>query len=92
MVACETGADPVCLYYREAIIAVVAEILRGMQFQDEAAVRAMAVTLASRDDGERVVALALYDLRNLFEGNVSRYRLLHPQQFRRYLTFMANPL
>ncbi|HVK56404.1 MAG TPA: Fic family protein [Burkholderiales bacterium] len=67
--------DPIRLRYREAIISVVAEIVRGMQSPDEAAVRAVAVTLAPRESVAQVVALALDDLRNLHEGNVSRYRL-----------------
>jgi hypothetical protein len=67
--------DPIRLRYREAIIAVVAEIVRGLQSPSEAAVRAVAVTLAPQKDVERVIELALEDLRNLHEGNVSRYRL-----------------
>jgi hypothetical protein len=71
--------DPVRLRQREAIISVVAEIVRSMQSPDEAAVRAVAVTLALREDLDRVVELALDDLRNLHEGNVSRYRLRLPE-------------
>lgn len=67
--------DPVRLRYREALIAIVAEIVRGRQAPAEAAVRAVAVTLVPPQDLDLVVALAMDDLRNLHEGNVSRYRL-----------------
>jgi len=77
MVIRETVAepDPVRLRYREALIAIVAEIVRGQQVPSEAAVRAVVLTLVPPQDMGRVVALALADLRNLHEGNVSRYRL-----------------
>ena len=77
MVIRETVAepDPVRLRYREALIAIVAEIVRGRQVPSEAAVRAVVLTLVPPQDMDRVVALALADLRNLHEGNVSRYRL-----------------
>lgn len=67
--------DPVRLRYREALITVVAEIVRGKQPSGETAVRAIAATLVPQEDLERIIELALDDLRNLYEGNVSRYRL-----------------
>ncbi len=67
--------DPMRLRHREALITVVSEIVRGHQPPDEAAVRALAETLVPREDLERIIELALADLRNLHEGNVSRYRL-----------------
>ncbi|OFZ70771.1 MAG: cell filamentation protein Fic [Betaproteobacteria bacterium RBG_16_58_11] len=67
--------DPVRLRHREALIALVAEIVHGQQVPSEAAVRTVAATLVPQEDLERVIELALDDLRNLHEGNVSRYRL-----------------
>ncbi len=67
--------DPVRLRYREALIAIVAEIVRGRQTPGEAAVHAVAASLVSPPDLDRVIALVLEDLANLHEGNVSRYRL-----------------
>ena len=77
MVIRETVAepDPVRLRYREALIAIVAEIVRGRQARSEAAVRAMVAALVPPQDLDRIVALAMEDLANLHEGNVSRYRL-----------------
>src|SRR5665647_484259 len=67
--------DPVRLRYREALITVVSEIVRGQQSPSEAAVRVIAGPLVPREDLEPITELALVDLRNLHEGNVSRYRL-----------------
>jgi len=67
--------DPVRLRYREALIAVVAEIVRGQQPSGEAAVRAVAAALVPSEDLDKIIELALDDLRNLHEGNVTRYRL-----------------
>lgn len=67
--------DPVRLRHREALIAIVAEIARGQQMPGEAAVRAVAASLVPPQDLDRIVELALEDLANLHEGNVSRYRL-----------------
>jgi hypothetical protein len=67
--------DPLRLRYREAIIAIVAEIVRGQQAPSEATARAVATTLVPPQDLDRVTALALDDLTGLHEGNVSRYRL-----------------
>lgn len=67
--------DPVRLRYREALITVVGEIVRGQQPPGEAAVRAVAAPLVPQMDLDHIIELALSDLRNLHEGNVSRYRL-----------------
>lgn len=67
--------DPLRQRYREALITVVAEIVRNQQHPDTAVVRAVAATLVPQEDLEPIVDLALADLRNLHEGNVSRYRL-----------------
>ena len=67
--------DPVRLRYREALITVVSEIVRGQQPPGEAAVRAVAAALVPQEHLDQITELALADLRNLHEGNVSRYRL-----------------
>lgn len=67
--------DPMRLRYREVLIAVVGEIVRGHQRPEVAAVRALAETLVPQDDVGDVTELAMEDLKNLHEGNVSRYRL-----------------
>ena len=67
--------DPARLRHREALIAVVAEIVRGQQPPGEEAVRSTATNLVPSEDLDRIIELALDDLRNLYEGNVSRYRL-----------------
>ncbi len=67
--------DPIRLRQREALITIVAKIVRGQQTPIEAAVRAVAASLVLPQDLDRVVVLALEDLANLHEGNVSRYRL-----------------
>jgi hypothetical protein len=67
--------DPVRLRYREAIVTVVAEVVRGLQSPNKKTVRAAAATLVPRKDLNRVIELVLDDLRYLHDGNVSRYRL-----------------
>jgi hypothetical protein len=67
--------DPVRLRYREALITVVSEIVRGLKSSGADAVRIVAAPLVPREDLEPITELALVDLRNLHEGNVSRYRL-----------------
>jgi hypothetical protein len=55
---------------------IEAEIARHREgIGNEAAVRSTATNLVPSEDLERIVELALDDLRNLHEGNVSRYRL-----------------
>jgi hypothetical protein len=70
-----TEPDPVRLRHREALIAIVAEIVRGQQPPGEAAVRRVAASLVPAEELDPVVTLALEDLRSLHEGNVARYRL-----------------
>ncbi|PKO71209.1 MAG: cell filamentation protein Fic [Betaproteobacteria bacterium HGW-Betaproteobacteria-14] len=67
--------DPIRLRHREALIAIVAEIVRSQQAPSKAALRKLAESLVPAEDLDRVVALALEDLRNLHDGNVTRYRL-----------------
>jgi hypothetical protein len=67
--------DPVRLRYREALITVISEIVRGLKSPGAEPVRDLAATLVPREDLDQITELALADLRNLHEGNVSRYRL-----------------
>ena len=67
--------DPARLRYREALITVVSEIVRGQQHPSVAALREVAKSLVPDKDLDRVVEMAVDDLAHLHEGNVSRYRL-----------------
>jgi hypothetical protein len=67
--------DPIRLRYREVLIEVVSEIVRNQQLPDKQLVRGEAKSLVPPEDLEQVVDMALDDLRNLHEGNISRYRL-----------------
>lgn len=67
--------DPLRLRYREVLIAMVGDIVRGLKSPSAALVRAEVAPLVPREDLEQVTELALADLRQLHEGNVSRYRL-----------------
>ena len=67
--------DPVRLRYREALITVVSEIVRSLKSPGADAVHSVAAPLVPREDLESITELALADLRNLHDGNVSRYRL-----------------
>ncbi len=67
--------DPMRLRYREALVTVVGEIVRGRQHPSVAAVREVAKSLVPDKDLDRVVEMAVGDLAHLHEGNVSRYRL-----------------
>jgi hypothetical protein len=67
--------DPVRLRYREALITVVGEIVRGQQHPSVAALREVAKSLVPDKDLDRVVEMAVGELAHLHEGNVSRYRL-----------------
>ena len=67
--------DPLRLRYREALITVVSEIVRGLKTPGTKPVRDLAATLVPPEDLQQITELALADLRNLHEGNVSRYRL-----------------
>ena len=67
--------DPLRLRYREALVAVVSEIVRGLNLPNADVVRAEAAPRVPEEVLARITELALADLRNLHEGNVSRYRL-----------------
>jgi len=67
--------DPLRLRYREVLIAMVGDIVRGLKSPSAALVRAEVAPLVPGEDLEQVTELALADLRQLHEGNVSCYRL-----------------
>ena len=67
--------DPVRMRYREVLISVVSGIVRSGQAPDQGAVQALAAALVPPTDVEQITALAVADLRDLHDGNVSRYRL-----------------
>lgn len=67
--------DPLRLRYREVLIQVVADMVRSQQPRSEAVVGALLASLVTADDAPALTQLALDDLHNLHEGNVSRYRL-----------------
>lgn len=54
---------------------MVSEIVRGLKSPSADAVRVVVATLVPRENLDQITELALVDLRNLHEGNVSRYRL-----------------
>ena len=64
--------DPLRLRYREALITVVSELVRGLTTPGTKPVRDLAATLAPPEDLQQITELALAALRNLHEGNVSR--------------------
>lgn len=67
--------DPIRLRHREVLIGVVSEIVRGLQAPNAMNIRVLVASRVPPEDQNRVVKLALEDLRNLHEGNISRYRL-----------------
>jgi hypothetical protein len=67
--------DPIRLRHREVLIEVVSEIVQSLRPPDKQSVRDKVISLVPQEDLDRVVDIALDDLRNLHEGNISRYRL-----------------
>lgn len=67
--------DPLRLRYREELIAVISEIVRGMRCPDVKTVREVAAGRVPEKDLDGVVDMALADLATLHDGNISRYRL-----------------
>ena len=67
--------DPMRLLHREALISVVGDIVRDKQPPTEDNVRRLALRIVPESDLDPFVELACKDLRNLHEGNVSRYRI-----------------
>lgn len=75
--------DPVRLRNREELGEIVSSIVRDDLPIDEARVRELATPLASADDLEPLIAMALAELHGLHEGNLARFRL-RPSEFRRW--------
>ena len=73
--------DPIRLRNREQLVEIVNTIVRDDAAIDEVAVRAIAMPIASPEDAEAVVAMALAELHDLHEGNLARFRL-RPSEFR----------
>ncbi len=67
--------DPVRLRNREALSAVVADIVRSGKGITREGVRQRARELVKQDDLERFTEIAVQELINLHDGNVSRFRL-----------------
>src|SRR5258706_2508515 len=67
--------DPIRLRNREALSTVIAEIVRAGEPPTRQQVRRKARTLVHEADRDRFVEIALQELANLHEGNVSRFRL-----------------
>jgi len=67
--------DPLRLRYRDALVEVVAEVVRGLKPVDVRQIREMATPLVRREDLYAFVAMAFNDLMQLHEGNFARYRL-----------------
>lgn len=71
--------DPTRLRYRDALINVVGEIVRGRKPIDTRVIRELAAPLVKKDDLGEFVAMAFNDLHHLHEGNIVRYRLRLPE-------------
>jgi hypothetical protein len=67
--------DPVRQRYRESLVSVVSEIVRALQVPTPQTVRTVAGSLVPAEVLDRVVELALADLHDLHDGNITRYRL-----------------
>ena len=71
--------DPTRLRYRDALINVVGEIVRGRKPIDTQVIRELAAPFVKREDLGEFVAMAFNDLHHLHEGNIVRYRLRLPE-------------
>ena len=67
--------DPVRLRNREALAAVVGEIVRQGKPIDTRLIRELAAPLVPPEDLSEFVAMAFGDLHRMHEGNIARYRL-----------------
>ncbi len=61
--------------YRNALIGVVGEIVRGRKRPTEDEVHALAQRLVEPHDVPRFVELVTQDFRRINEGNIARYRV-----------------
>ena len=67
--------DPLRLRYRDALIHIVGEVVRGGSATTPAIIRQLAATSVPADDMAAFVTMAINELANLHEGNIARYRL-----------------
>jgi Fic/DOC family len=67
--------DPVRLRYREALSAVIGDLVRAGERPTQENVWNRARKLVREEDQDRFVEIALRELANLHEGNVARFRL-----------------
>ncbi len=74
--------DPLRMRYREALIEVVADVVRDLKPVDVRMIRALAAPLVPAEDLDYFVAMAFNDLKTLHEGNFVRYRLRHAEYLR----------
>lgn len=75
--------DPVRLRNRDHLIEIVSSIVRDDLPIDEAKIRALAKPLATADDLEQLIAMAIAELHGLHEGNIARFRL-RPSELERW--------
>jgi len=81
--------DPLRLQYREALIAVIAELVRELKPVEVGVIRAAAAALVPPRDLDAFVAMAFNDLKHLHEGNFVRYRL-RLSEYQRWKEFLAS--
>jgi Fic family protein len=75
--------DPVRLRNRDQLVEIVNTIVRDDLPIDEAKIRALATQLATNEDVEQLIAMAIAELHGLHEGNLARFRL-RPSELRRW--------
>lgn len=71
--------DPLRMKYREALLDVVAGMVRRLESVDVRSIRDAAAPLVRHEDLNAFVAMAFNDLKQLHEGNFVRYRLRHSE-------------
>lgn len=67
--------DPFRFKYRQSLMSVVGEIVKGKHRPSETLVKTMSMRLVPKEDIRQFVELVLNELYNLHEGNLSRYRI-----------------
>jgi len=77
--------DPFRQQYRPALIETVATVVRSNQPATNGVVRSVATSLVPASDLDRFVAMALSELEQLHEGNITRY----PLRLSEYRTWKA---
>jgi hypothetical protein len=77
--------DPFRQKYRPALIETVATVVRSRQPATDGVVRSLASSLVPASDLDRFVAMALSELEQLHEGNITRY----PLRLSEYRTWKA---